>query len=655
MRKESIYLPTLKRVKISNYSLFKEDIDYEFILGLNLIIGGNGVGKTTFINIIKYGLIGLYKKDLDVRIYKGEKRLVRGKYTNCNTFFRNRTEEKVSDKIGSVELWFNINKIEFYVKRSLYDIKIEEASFIKDNKKYEIRGLSLKQDLYKGYEYYDETNDNSNLQYNYEKIVSKSSNLSDFEDLIFFVNQILFFGESRENVLWSNSVQERLLSSFLNDSNLEKKRKQYTLDSKYQDSISRHKQEEIKAITRVLKQIKTDNKINDDQFKIMEEIEHLETLKSQFENNREEYQKKIEILYHEDAQLTKKINEKEEEKGKLDVELKKNFWQNVNPKYEIYKRQYENNNICPICNSDISEKTKEYKSDECFFCHTKIICDPSQLNDIDIITSELNLLEEKRMNIEKNILYYEEELKEIDSRYRKNKMILFNKQKQLRFLEKSDNITEENHESSYLAMINRINELTIEKELAIELSEKSKKNALTILQEIQNNLLEITKSISNIFSIFAENFMKLSCYLTLQKIKDSDVKLFFPVIDNKIRYDSEELSESQRFFVDYSFRMSILSYFYEMPSFYICETPDSSLDISYEENAVEIFMKYLEKPNSLILTSNLNNSTFITKILERANNKKILNLLKYGKISLVQKNNEMLNKLSNEIEEKYNG
>ena len=204
-------------------------------------------------------------------------------------------------------------------------------------------------------------------------------------------------------------------------------------------------------------------------------------------------------------------------------------------------------------------------------------------------------------------------------------------------------------------MVNRINELTIEKEKAVDLSEKNRNNALTIIKKIQDNLLEITKSISNIFSIFAENFMKLPCYLTLENTDSSDVKLFFPVIDNKIRYESEELSESQRFFVDYSFRMSILSYFYETPSFYICETPDSSLDISYEENAVDIFMKYLEKPNSLILTSNLNNSTFIIQILDRAKDRKILNLLKYGKLSLVQKKHDMLKKLSDEIEEKYNG
>lgn len=109
MRANNIFLPTLKRVKISNYSLYNCDIDYEFIEGLNLIIGGNGVGKTTFISIVKYALIGLYKKDLDVRVYKGEKRLIRGKYANCNTYFRNRTNEKETDKFGCVELWFTID------------------------------------------------------------------------------------------------------------------------------------------------------------------------------------------------------------------------------------------------------------------------------------------------------------------------------------------------------------------------------------------------------------------------------------------------------------------------------------------------------------------------------------------------------------------
>lgn len=143
----------------------------------------------------------------------------------------------------------------------------------------------------------------------------------------------------------------------------------------------------------------------------------------------------------------------------------------------------------------------------------------------------------------------------------------------------------------------------------------------------------------------------MPCYLTLDKSEVEKIQIFIPVIDDKIRMDAEELSESQRFFIDYSFRMSILAHFYNGPSFYICETPDASLDLSYEENAANTLLKFLEKSNSLILTSNLNNSTFIMNIIRKSQRITVLNLLKYGKVSEVQTNHEALQKLSNEIEE----
>ena len=52
--KEKIYLPKLKSVRIANYSLYKHDIEFDFINGINLIIGGNGVGKTTFVSSLYY-------------------------------------------------------------------------------------------------------------------------------------------------------------------------------------------------------------------------------------------------------------------------------------------------------------------------------------------------------------------------------------------------------------------------------------------------------------------------------------------------------------------------------------------------------------------------------------------------------------------------
>ena len=655
MKSNRIYLPTLERVRIVNYSLYKEDIDYKFIEGINLIIGGNGVGKTTFINIVKYALIGLYKKDLDVRNYKGEKRLIRGKYANSNAYFRNRTYEKETDKDGYVELYFKINETSFYVKRALYDVQLLSASYVKGGNKTDIHGKSAKQDSYKGYENFDsEPVFVDDLQYNYEKAVATETGLSNFDDFIFFVNQILLFGETRENVLWSENVQERLLSNFFNDAELERKRKECSLEAKYQDSIARHKQEEIKAINRVLMQLDINSAENantgDEKTSIMQDIEDLEQKLERIQEDREALQKSINSNYNIIAELSQKVNEIEKEKERAEEEFNREFWPGVNPKYLTYKRQYISNKICPFCNSDLGNREMIDEVGKCFFCQTSIAAEKEVSEKVLQIGMKLKDIMDERNKYEYIVNSYDKEIKELDTEYRETKVELFHKQTILRAMEQTEK-NDQDEESSYRAMLNRIDELSLEKAQAQAESEKKQKECQEIMNNIEENMLENTRNISKIFSDFAEAFMKLPCYLTLEKTKRSNIDLFFPVIDNKIRYDAEELSESQRFFVDYSFRMSILSYFYQCPSFYICETPDSSLDISYEENAADTFMKYLEKPNSLILTSNLNNSTFVKSILLKTPKRKVLNLLKYGKISKVQQNHELLNVLSKEIEE----
>jgi hypothetical protein len=87
----------------------------------------------------------------------------------------------------------------------------------------------------------------------------------------------------------------------------------------------------------------------------------------------------------------------------------------------------------------------------------------------------------------------------------------------------------------------------------------------------------------------------------------------------------------------------------------MCETPDSSLDISYERNAAKIFLEYIKKPNQLILTSNLNNSEFLEYLIDQTNNIDYINLLKVGKQSEIQSRSTQLINASNKIENKING
>lgn len=650
----TIFLPRLKYVKIANYSLYNKDIEFRFIDGVNLILGGNGVGKTTFINIIKYALIGLYKKDLTVRNYQGEKRLSRETYKNCNTYFRNRTSNTSNDRNGYVTLLFDLNDASFEVTRSLYDTMITKASVTTCKGTTLISGEVIRQDAYAKYENSSEEIKQKYLQYNYEKAVATAANMGDFNDFIFFVNQILMFGEDRLNVLWDEVAQGRLLSNYLNDVELERKRKDYNNEAKYQDSISRHKQEEIKAIKKVLDKINpvsTNNGNPKRILELMEEIDRLEYTIKNRDQERKAIQKQAQNLYKKIADISISINDKESELNRAEASAMSEYWPGLNSKYFVFKQQYLGNHICPMCNSYIpSDLGQLLTENRCFFCHSKI--GESKNETITLIKEELSVLLSTRYNYEQQIAGFEKELDLVDKEIRAIRAELFKLKSEHRMLE-GETTSGLEDETAYTAMIKQIQELSNEKDQAQKKCEEFKNMCNDIIQKIEENLTDSTRSISDIFRDFAEAFLRLPCKLSLDNV-NKNVKLFVPVIDNKPRYDAEELSESQRFFIDYSFRMSILGFFYNGPSFYICETPDSSLDLSYEENAATTLLKYIEKPNSLILTSNLNNSAFIKFLIKKTTKISVLNLLRYGKISAVQTTHQALQNLSNEIEAMIN-
>lgn len=657
----NIFLPQLKKVRIANFSLYNQNIEYDFIDGINLIIGGNGVGKTTFVNIVKYALIGLYKNDLVVRNYQGEKRFNRETYRSTNVYFRNRMKGLTTDKDAFVELVFELNGCAFYVKRSLYDTILVEAKYTECGETHIIKGEPIRQDAYSRFDNDNSVDKSKYLQYNYETIVAQKANMTDFNDFIFFVNQILMFGEDRATVLWDENVQERLLSNYLNDPVLESERKSCAFEAKYQDSIARHKQEEIKAIRRVLDQVSSSSssvKSKSDAQKISLDLEKCEHQLDSLEKDASDIHKKAHQIHKKISDISVTINNKEQEINTLESQMLSEYWPGINPKYMTYKKQYAINHICPMCNAPIEVSNNDNIEDTCFLCHSKITL-PND-NRLGLLNNELSELLTQRQSLEFEVLQLEKDLDKIDMNIRRKRLQIFELKNQLRNLgggfEFSGNIDDKTKkETSYVAMIKRIQELSLEKDSAQQKCEELKRKCTDIVGMIEQNLIDSTQNISEIFKEFAEAFLRLPCYLTLDKSDIKKIKIFIPVIDGKIRTDAEELSESQRFFIDYSFRMSILAHFYNAPSFYICETPDASLDLSYEENAANTLLKFLEKANSLILTSNLNNSTFIMNIINKSKRINVLNLLKYGKVSQVQTNHEALQQLSDDIEELVHG
>lgn len=650
-----IYLPELISINIKNYTLYPNGLDYtvDFIKGFNLILGGNGMGKTTFVSLIKYALIGNYKKQYEyTRTYKENK--IEKRERNSDDFFKNRIDNSIETKLDpTVTINFKVNKSSFTITRGIKDVRIESL-MINDviiegeqilESKYELLKNKSKNDL------------SHYLPSIYESEFEKEANIT-FDDLIFFVNYILFFGEDHKTILWDEDVQKELFNTFFNSPELNIDRQEAEREAKYFDSRARHKSEDKRAIRKVLDKVeKKESNVENSLVNIIslkEKIEalNIETIKTH--NKRKENSSEISILESKKNIMTHRVDEIESKRNQLISNLSFSEYKNQHRLYNSFLKNIQTNHICPLCNSQsesLYDKTTQ-NQDKCWVCESEIIASPEvnsenkeelkKLNDeYSIVSVTLKNIQNEIRSLEKNNNELDTVFKELDIEKRHSII-------KLRELEFENN--QQQNPSELQPFYDEIDKLTKEQEEFSLKSEERKIEANRIAQLIEQTVLKNVQNFSNQFSLYSQKFLGVESKLTYERMDNDELKKFYPIINGTIRKSEIELSESQRFFIDHSFRMSILTHFYTTPTFYIIETPDSSLDLSYEKNAADVFSSFLDKPYSLILTSNLNNSSFINYIRQNKDiEHNIIPLFEIAKKSIIQENNEILNQLYNNI------
>lgn len=649
----NIFLPELLSINIKNYTLYPNGLDYtfDFIKGFNLILGGNGMGKTTFVSLIKYALIGNYKKQFEyTRTYKENK--IEKRERNPDDFFKNRIDNNIKlDADPVVTISFKVNQSVFTVTRGLKEIRIESLY---------IDGAEIEGDkiLESKYEFLKNKSDavNNYLPYIFESHLQNLSGIS-FDDLIFFVNYILFFGEDHKTILWDEDVQKELFNTFFNSPELNLERQEAERQAKYYDSRARHKSEDKRAIRKVLD--KVEKKSNSKGFSIStivnlkDKIDKLNIETIEVHNKRKENDTSISIMQSDKNLLSQKVDEVETTRNALINRLSFSEYKNHHRLYDSFLKNIQTNHICPLCNSQSEELYLKsiQNQDKCWVCNNEII-NTSEINAeskeaLQKLNIEFNEATNKLKNLQKEIKYLEKINTDLDNRFRELEIEKRQSQMHLRELEFEN--SQQQGQNELQAFYEEIEKLSREQEEFSSISEERRTEAKRIAQLIESTVLKNVQNFSNQFSVYAKMFLGVECKLTYDKLDNDDLKKFYPIINNTVRKSEFELSESQRFFIDHSFRMSILTHFYTAPTFYIIETPDSSLDIAYEKNAADVFSSFLDRPYSLILTSNLNNSSFINYILQSDKEKAIIPLFEIAKKSVIQEKNETLHQLYNSI------
>ena len=312
------------------------------------------------------------------------------------------------------------------------------------------------------------------------------------------------------------------------------------------------------------------------------------------------------------------------------------------------------NHLCPICSQDAEDLVAQVSDSptRCFVCGNEIhqsTAEGLSAQYREIITAHKNLYQ-GITNKQRKIKAIEENQSRLDNDYREKDLYRRTLLQQLREQEYRRSNTSE--PDRLQALDDEYNKYSREKAEFQRQSEEYGRKALELTSRIEEEILSNVARFSAIFASYAERFLGVSCSLEYNSYDDRP-KRFYPVIDGKIRKQEESMSESQRFFVDHSFRMSILTFFYQSPSFYIVETPDSSLDLSYEKNAAEVFLQFLQKPNIVIVTSNLNNSTFVDYLTNASGiDFAMVGLLDIAKQSAIQGSDERIKLIYSGIKKK---
>ncbi|MHA9738538.1 hypothetical protein [Robinsoniella peoriensis] len=682
---KELYLPNLKKIKVNEYTLYQQEptFEYDFKVGTNAVIGANGIGKTTFVNIIIYCLVGHKKKKF--KINKNTKK-IKLEYID-EDFFSSRIDisaDELTNLSAEASLEFLLGNTTVVITRSLVNNNIKSL-FIDGNE------IKEPDDII------------------YQNKIEELSNISHFQDFEVLVREFLFFDEQRNNVAWEIDSQDNILRILLLDEEYHLKINDLEERITKADTKGRHKSEDkrvaeasynelVAAKDDVVKQSKIGDELTDPPNEDVEDQELIRQklvlkkneLNDQLLNKKEELaleQEKYNEMSQESLQIEGTLSNLSaiydnvmSEIKRLETDLYKSIYNTLPDYYFTIEKNMLSEGKCLVCNAksrDIQHNATLLKQKgKCLVCSSTLV--ESVPVDSSVVDKLNSLNEEKKqrlnqVNNQKNKhLKLNTKLNVVKNNITKLKGTINELERSKVVIDSELNKDEPNNgkPDMYNEILKNkeaiINELEKEVRAAYQERDDFKKELIEYTQKFKSVINNLNQRLSSYFNKYASTFLGLDCKLSVTGKTLNKIPHFYyvPEIDGQIRKDIWSVSESQRFFIDQAFRMAIIEYLQanitNFSTFFITETPEGSLDIAYESQVAMMFNIFSNSNNKIIFTSNLNSSNFLKELYKNISvaerPSRTLNLLEKGKITKVQRSKmPQLNKIIHDIMEVTDG
>lgn len=659
---KELYLPNLKKIKVSRYTLYRQEptFEYTFHNGTNAIVGANGIGKTTFVNMIVYCLVG-HKKG-KTKISRDVKKI---EYIDENFFSAriNNTIDEIENMAAQVTLEYYLGETKILITRSLIKNTIES--------------------LVVNEEEIDQPTD-----FIYQDLVEKYSKISQFRDFELLVREFLFFDERRNNVAWEVDSQDNILRILLLEEQYHLKINELEEKITRADTKGRHKSEDkrvaeasynelVMSREEIVQQAQeefngkeesSDTDMQESRQKLVlrrnnihNEIADTQENLSEIQEIIQEITADISLLEGNITNLSVTYDKIISEIKRLETRLYKSIYDKLPDYYYTIEKNLLTEGKCLICNAksrEIQKKASKIKqSGKCLICGSELV---ENIAIDDNLVKKLNLLHEEKQQKWNELNNQKNQLAKLDEKFQehnneikslKEKVENLTRTKIVIESELSKNSSGPEREDMYTEILKKKEKVIEDLEVAIREAyherDEYKKELSEYTQKFKKVINDLNQKLSRYFNKYASAFMGMDCKLSVMSKTLKKIPHFYyaPEIDGQIRKDIWSVSESQRFFIDQAFRMAIIDYLQndieQFSTFFITETPEGSLDMAYELQVAKMFKIFSESNNKIIFTSNLNSSNFLKELYKgiplEEREMRTLDLLKKGKITRIQK------------------
>ena len=615
-RRANLSFPRVTKLQLRAFSLFaiQPDLDIEIPPGVFCLAGANGLGKSTFLSAVNFGLTGFVPDPRKAFLSSTEYYEHHRHRTNYSEdFFSGRIAEEDRED-ATITLYIEIGSERARITRGVFS-----PSGLREFARLGRSPLVIQTA--------DTDDDGAAIEREYQQWVTTAVGLDHFAQYAFLQHIVLTFDESRHLLLWDRvALNEALLLAIGSDPKRAAKATKLRREMDKAGSRARNVQFQINNVTQRIRTIReelghdSDNCNGADSDDVQAQYEALEEVLRIQQQKLERKQKELTDTYLLREKIAAKVSGlKEDYKHEFSHQFQGRPQAALHPTVAATLSENEcavcgtvdvatsiqqclDRNVCPLCSTTLGESTGPPNLDVLTRIDNALAHANDQL-ELAVVAGERLAREEQAA--EDRLATLESELKQFASSHRGSLIVAD--------AGGSDNVT------ITLGRLSEEREALGAQKTGHYAERDEKRRALVRLQnEFKREYSRAEADFVPILQALARSFLGVDL-IVRAVVSETVTTLGFTLeleMKGSARRDDFQLSESQRFFLDIALRMALAQYmFSDDPggALYI-DTPEGSLDIAYEARAGQMFAKFMTSGHSLIMTANINTSQLLLEL-----------------------------------------